>query len=319
MHISQISKNDLDSVGSKALYLSKLVSVLKDSNAFVPNTYVLPSDLYLGFIKGSIEETISKEMNEIIKSNYQVTQLSVHSEIIKNAIMSVPLPDESLKYIKGIYNTLMESDSVSCLAIRSSSSSEDLEDHSFAGKYDSFLNIDSFDEVINAIKLVYASLYSVRAILYRNKIKLNIEKLSMPVIIQEMIVNNEGVSGVAFSSDIYEDDSETVYLSSTYGMCEMIVNGKVTPDEYWVNKESINVTDKQLGFKDHTMTKEGGIFNTLEEKKVCYSLSDSLVEKVALMSICIENAFDKPMDIEWVITDNKELYVVQSRPLTALN
>jgi len=313
MHLSQIKQNDLELVGSKALYLSKLFYILEDINASVPETYVLPSTFYLNFINGEITNVINESMNKIEASNYETTVVCKYSEIIRNEIMNTSLSNETLEYIEKIYNELMSS--TTCLAVRSSSSSEDLDDYSFAGQYDSFLNVSSLEAVIESVKLIYASLYSERAIKYRSKINLD-KVLTMPVVIQEMIVNDNGSSGVLFTDDIDDDYTNSMLITSTYGMCEMIVSGKVTPDEYIVSKNNFEVLEKELGFKDHIMTKEFGIIETPLNKKEEYSLSDALLRLVSETALHIDIAFSKRMDIEWVINDHGDLYIVQSRPLT---
>lgn len=312
MHISEITTKDLLMVGSKALYLSNLNKGLESYGAKIPETFVIPSKFYLSFIEGHLENVISSAMTNIEESNYDSKTLKKESNIIREEIAKSPLSTELLLYIQNIYLKLNKLNVL--FAVRSSSTAEDLDNNSFAGQYDSFLNLTDNQEIITSVKLVYASLYSERAIRYRRA--LNIEDLTMPVIIQEMIDSDESVSGVAFSCDIIDDEPNTMFVSSTYGMCEMIVNGMVTPDEYFLDTKTLEIKEKILGFKNKTMTRKEGIKETSNSKKEVFSLSDEVLKEVSSSILKIRDYFSKEMDVEWVISNEGVIYIVQSRPIT---
>ena len=230
MKLINITKKHFGLVGSKAYSLAKMNNEISNNDINVPDAFVITTDIFNTFIvHNNIQNKIIDELKIIQKSNYDISAVTLSSYKIQSLFNEGVFPSD-------IQNTIIESYrslNSNFVAVRSSSTSEDLNNASYAGQYDSLLYIDNC-ALIESIKTVFASLYNARAIIYRNAMN-NTNTPVMAIIIQAMVLNDNGSSGVAFSLDIDDGNQDIIYISSTYGMCDMIVNGMVTPDEIKIN------------------------------------------------------------------------------------
>jgi pyruvate,water dikinase len=314
MNLQDIQQDDLNLVGSKAYSLSKMYNELKNKNVEVPDGFVVTTQSFNDFISfNNINKLIENEMS-IINSNiddFHIVELSAKK--IQQKILSGNF-DELLN--NNILNSFLNLKS-DIVAVRSSSTAEDLNNASFAGQYDSMLNVTS-NNLLESIKAVFASLYNVRAILYRHSINMTSDNLEMAVLIQSMIQNEDGSAGVAFGIDIDDDNPDIFYISSTYGMGEMIVNGMVISDEIKINKSDLSILESTIGQKSEKMIKSNIIVEVEESKQEVLSLSVDNINQLSKTLLIIENFYNKPMDVEWVIDNDDRLYILQARPITTL-
>ena len=272
-----------------------------------------------------IDKVISKELANLNVEN--LSDLRRAGKKIRGLILKTPLPQNLISEIQQAW--LDVSESGKSFAVRSSATAEDLPDASFAGQQETFLNINGFDNLIDAVRKVYASLFTDRAISYR-RLRNFKGSLSISVGVQEMVRSDIGASGVAFTLDTESGYRGSIFITSSYGLGEGIVQGTVNPDEFYVFKEALEKNDfpiikKSLGEKAKKM-----IFadNNLPGKSVKYirvpkketnkfSLTNSEIIELAKCAKTIEDHYKVPMDIEWAKDGkDKKIYILQARPET---
>ncbi len=325
-NLNEISMQDFDAVGGKNSSLGEMLNNLTKLGINVPGGFAITSSAFNEFISNSkIDKVISKELANLNVEN--LSDLRRAGKKIRGLILKTPLPQNLISEIQQAW--LDVSESSKSFAVRSSATAEDLPDASFAGQQETFLNINGFDNLIDAVRKVYASLFTDRAISYR-RLRNFKGSLSISVGVQEMVRSDIGASGVAFTLDTESGYRGSIFITSSYGLGEGIVQGTVNPDEFYVFKEALEKNDfpiikKSLGEKAKKM-----IFadNNLPGKSVKYirvpkketnkfSLTNSEIIELAKCAKTIEDHYKVPMDIEWAKDGkNKKIYILQARPET---
>lgn len=300
--LSEIKEPSVSDLGGKGYSLAVLIN-----NRFnVPHGFVIISEAFFKFLRdNNLMKKIEKLASEVNKNNFQEK-----GKEIRKLILSGKTPEEIASEIKGNLNKL----NVQYVSIRSSAVSEDSLKASFAGLHDTYLNVKTTsDLVFNGVKKCWASLFNERAIVYR--IKKEVPHLEgVAVIVQEMIPAE--ISGITFT--VHPTDEKSLLLGASYGIGDMVVSGRVEPDDYIVNREMLEILGKKIGRKSKmSRVKKGGI-EVVEVKKELANkqvLSDEKITEIAQICLKIEKIFNNPQDIEWCILKNK-LWILQSRPIT---
>ncbi len=324
-----LSMNDVDKVGGKNASLGEMVANLANAGVHVPNGYATTSFAFNQFLEFdglnariySLLETLDVE---------DVNALKVAGSTIRNWILEAPFPTELENDIRRCYTELGEGDDMLSVAVRSSATAEDLPDASFAGQQETFLNVRGIDAVIEAVKHVFASLFNDRAISYRVHQGFDHEGVALSAGIQRMVRSDKASSGVMFTLDTESGFDQVVFVTSSVGLGEMVVQGSVNPDEFYVHKPTLNagnpaVVRRTLGSKQLKMVYAEGealgtqveVVDTTDAERNQFSLTDEEIESLAKQALIIEKHYGRPMDIEWAkdgITG--ELMIVQARPET---
>ncbi|MEK7185929.1 MAG: phosphoenolpyruvate synthase [Patescibacteria group bacterium] len=329
---ADLSIKDVGLVGGKNASLGDMYAHLKDQGVDVPNGFAITSQAYKFFIQeAGLEEKIQNILDGIKKDD--IDSLRAAGEEIRNLILSAQLPQSLNAEIEKAYQKLCELyEENTDVAVRSSATAEDLPGASFAGEQETFLNVSGLENLLISVKKCIASLFTDRAISYRKDKGFSNTKVYLSVGVQKMARSDLASSGVAFTIDTETGFDKVVIINSSYGLGEMIVQGKVTPDEFVVFKPSLekgfkSIISKKLGEKNKKMIySEGGSIEEADvsgEDKNSYSLSDEEILKLADWCVKIEKYFSEkyghyqPMDIEWA-KDGKlnELFIIQARPET---
>lgn len=326
---SELNKNSGNIAGGKGANLSEIYNL----KIPVPPGFVITAQAYDYFIeKAGLKDKI-KELLEKIK--YEDTaKLDEITKQIRIFIIDSKFPKEMQEEIVEAYDTLSfkkielekgsahdilkNSSEPTFVAVRSSATTEDLAEASFAGQQDSFVNIKGEAELIKHIKKCFASLYTSRATYYRNKQGFKDEQASLAVIIQKMVDSEK--SGVIFSKDpSYKNDN--IIIESVWGLGEGIVSGSITPDKHIVSKKNLKILDKKIADKKIAITKNSGgnktIIKLREEKSNHQVLKDNEIKRLAEFAIQLEEHYQKPQDIEFAI-EKDEIFIVQTRPITTM-
>lgn len=320
-----ISIDDVAVVGGKNASLGEMISNLTDLGVLVPDGFATTASAYRDFLTGSglavrIEERLTDlDVNDI-------AALTAAGGEVRGWIEASPLPGSLTTAITSAYSTLSGGGEVA-VAVRSSATAEDLPDSSFAGQQETYLNVSGVDEVIRSVRLVFASLYNNRAISYRVHRGYGAADISISAGIQHMVRSDLGASGVVFTIDPESGHDAAVFITSSYGLGELLVQGAVNPDEYYVRKENLRtgrpaVISRTIGSKDRKMIfgADGqGVATVVvsEEERGRYSLSNAEAEELGRHALTIEDHYGRPMDIEWGRdgTDGR-IYILQARPET---
>ena len=297
-------KNNLSvkEIGGKGYSLSVLIK----NNLDVPKGFAIISDTFFKFLKrNNLMEKIKKLIFEINENNFRKK-----GKEIKNLILNGKMPEEIATEIGENLNRL----NVQYVSIRSSAVSEDSLKASFAGLYDTFLNVKTEpDLILENIKKCLASLFNERAIIYRIKKKIShIEGIA--IIIQKMIPAE--ISGITFT--FHPTDEKCLLIEASYGIGDMIVSGKVDPDDYTIDRQSLEILEKKIGKKCKMSTIESEKIKVVEvEKELAEKqvLSYDNIKEIAQICLNVEKIFNYPQDIEWCIFNNK-LWLLQSRAIT---
>ena len=325
-----LRNTDVGSVGGKNASLGEMISQLTQKEIRVPTGFATTAYAFQEFLKhDDLGNQISQELDGLDINDVQ--QLAASGKKIRNWIMETPFPKELDSSIEEEYSNLTQrsSDGMT-FAVRSSATAEDLPDASFAGQQESFLNIQGIENIKKAIKEVFASLYNDRAISYRVHKDFVHADVSISAGVQQMVRSDIGCAGVMFSIDTESGFNDVVFITSSYGLGETVVQGAVNPDEFYVHKPLLKknfpaIVKKTIGSKKIKM-----VFSNLNEagkstetvdvdnnESDRFSLSNDEVLELAKYAITIEEHYGCPMDIEWGKNgiDNK-LYILQARPET---
>ena len=315
--------DDVDMVGGKNASLGEMYSNLANKNINIPNGFAITAYAFRQFlILNKLEEKI-EDLLEIVDRD-DILNLEEVGEKIRSLIMRGKIQDELGEEIIKAFRKLADEENAT-VAVRSSATAEDLENASFAGQLESFLNIGE-KQALGTVKKCFASLFTDRALVYSFDKKLDHTKINVSVGVQKMIRSDRASSGVIFTLDTETGFRDVVLINSAWGLGNNIVKGAVTPDQYFVFKPTLKsgykpIIGKNLGSKKikSVYSKNGSIKNLKNSKKekLSYSLTDEEVLKLAGWAVEIEDYYKKPMDIEWAKdgSDGK-LYIVQARPET---
>ncbi|MFW6210902.1 MAG: phosphoenolpyruvate synthase, partial [bacterium] len=324
-----ISVDDVNIAGGKNASLGEMIRKLKKKEVAVPDGFAATAEAYRMFIKhNNLREKIQKDI-EAYKNGEKT--LSTAGKSIRAMILKGSFPEEISLQIKEHYEKLSRkySNKNTDVAVRSSATAEDLPDASFAGQQDTFLNIKGAENVIQACRKCYASLFTDRAISYREEKGFDHMKIALSAGVQKMVRSDKAGSGVMFSIDTDTGFEKVVLINAAWGLGENVVQGAVTPDEYRVfkpllGKKGINpIIEKSKGAKKKKMIYTTGSagttknISTSEKERNSFVLEDREILKLAEWAKIIEKYYKKPMDMEWA-KDGKtgKLYIVQARPET---
>jgi pyruvate,water dikinase len=324
----QLGMHDVDRVGGKNASLGEMISNLAASDVRVPGGFATTAQAYRDFLAHEGLEARIKDA--LAKLNVDdVVALAKTGEQIRSWIVEAPLPARLEQEIREHYAKLATDDDAS-FAVRSSATAEDMPDASFAGQQETFLNIHGIDNILHAIREVFASLYNDRAISYRVHSGYNDIEVALSAGVQRMVRSDLGASGVMFTLDTESGFRDVVFITSSYGLGEMVVQGAVNPDEFYVHKPQLEagfpaLIRRGLGSKQQRMVfnseRSAGrsvkVVETSAVERNQFSLSEAEVLELARHAIAIEKHYGCPMDIEWGKDgQDGKLYVVQARPET---
>jgi len=326
LFFEQLRKTDVDLVGGKNSSLGEMYQKLTKKGILIPNGFATTAHAYHNFME---EFGLKKKIEEIFKdlNTHNIENLMIRGkkarELILNADFSKKLEEDILK----AYERLSELEGTTNLsvAVRSSATAEDLPDASFAGQQETFLNIRGEKDLLIAVKKCVASLFTNRAISYRQDKGFDHFSIALSVGIQKMVRADKGSSGVMFTIDTESGFQNTVLINSIYGLGENIVQGMVNPDEFYVFKPTRAILSHSIGKKKWRMIYNPNIKasnpvkNILVDKKdqQKQSITDEQVLQLADWGMIIEKHYEMPMDMEWALDGvDKKLYIVQARPET---
>ena len=335
LFFTQISIEALSQVGGKNSSLGEMYNQFNTIGVSIPNGFALTAEAYLLFRKeNNLEQPLKDLLFSLDTEDY--SNLSAIGEKARNLILSATIPKKIREEIKAAYQSLGEQCGINNLdvAVRSSATSEDLPTASFAGRMESFLNINGEQQLLEAIRRCYSSLFTDRAIKYRFDMNFAKLDIAISVGVQQMVRSDKASSGVAFTIDPDSGFKNTIIINGCWGLGENIVQGTITPDEWIIFKPTLENPDlnpmlkKQCGKKEFTIiysdktestSAENTIVNTETtlEKQNQFSLTDKEVVQLSRWCAKIEKHYQKPMDIEWAKDGlNNLLYIVQARPET---
>lgn len=327
-----LTMNDVNLVGGKNASLGEMISHLSQAGVNVPAGFATTTEAYREFLAANgLVDRIKQLLDKLDVDD--INALTIAGKEIRGWILSATLPDAIVQAVSGAYNKLVASsgnDAVS-FAVRSSATAEDLADASFAGQQETLLNIHGLDQVISAVKEVFASLYNDRAIAYRVHQQFPHDKVYLSAGVQKMVRSDLGASGVMFTLDTETGFRDTIFITSAYGLGETIVQGTVNPDEFYVYKRGLTagkpaILARRIGTKAIEMTYSDSkdakgsatiTRNVETARRMRFSLTDAQVEALASQALIIEQHYGRPMDIEWALDGlDGQLYIVQARPET---
>jgi pyruvate,water dikinase len=317
---------DVDKVGGKNASLGEMISHLAKLGVSVPGGFATSADAYREFLAHEgLAERVNRELAKLDIDD--VTALAETGARIRQWLMETPFPAALEKSIREGYAALSGGKDAS-VAVRSSATAEDLPDASFAGQQETFLNVRGADEVIKAVKLVFASLFNDRAISYRVHHGFEHAEVALSAGIQRMARSDLGASGVMFTMDTESGFNDVVFITASYGLGETVVQGAVNPDEFYVYKPALNqgkspIVRRNLGSKAIMMVYgEGGgkAVKTIDvhtEQRNRFCINDADVIELAKQALVIEKHYKRPMDIEWAKDGHdQKIYILQARPET---
>jgi pyruvate,water dikinase len=321
MFFSEIRKKDVPIVGGKNASLGEMYTQLTQKGINIPNGFATTADAYKYFLSyNGIDKKIAEIFAKIDLNKLEDVQKA--GKLCRNLTMKSKFPDDLRREIIEAYEKLCEEYGEDTdVAVRSSATAEDLPDASFAGQHESYLNIKGNENVLEAVKSCYASLFTDRAIAYRRDKGFDQLSIYLYAVIQKMVRSDIGSSGVMFTLDTDSGFDKVVLINSIWGVGELIVKGRITPDKFFIFKPTGAIINKEMGRKNRKMIyrESGGIkeVDTTKEEKEKYAITDEEALTLAKWGCIIEEHYQSPQDIEWA-KDGKtgELFIVQSRPET---
>ncbi len=323
---NELGIKDVPVVGGKNASLGEMYQKLTKSGIRVPNGFATTAEAYRHFLK---DTGTQQKLKNILSglNTHNVVDLAKRGQLARQAILDAELPKDLQKEVITAYrklSSLYKTKNLS-VAVRSSATAEDLPDASFAGQQETYLNVSGEQDILVAVKKCLASLFTNRAISYRVDKKFDHFSIALSVGIQKMVRSDLAASGVMFTIDTETGFTNAVVINSIYGLGENIVQGKVSPDEFYVFKPTMAIINKSLGDKKIKMVYATGKNSTNPVKDIPvsakdqeqYSITDNQVKSLAKWGMDIEKHYKRPMDIEWALDgQDKQLYIVQARPET---
>ncbi|MEZ5663266.1 MAG: phosphoenolpyruvate synthase [Burkholderiaceae bacterium] len=327
----KLRMSDVEVVGGKNASLGEMISQLPQG-VKVPTGFATTAHAFREFLKADgLTDRINARLDAL--DTEDVRALAEAGAEIRAMVENQPFPSDLEQAIRGAFETLSAGNPDASFAVRSSATAEDLPDASFAGQQETFLNVHGIEDVLHKMKEVFASLYNDRAISYRVHKGFAHAEVALSAGVQRMVRSDLGAAGVMFTIDTESGFEDVVFITSSYGLGETVVQGAVNPDEFYVHKPMLKagkraVIRRNLGSKLIQM-----VFSTPEEKAATkklvktvdvpveqrnrYSLTEADVEQLAQYALVIEQHYGRPMDIEWGKdgTDG-QLYILQARPET---
>jgi pyruvate, water dikinase len=327
--LDQLRLSDLARVGGKNASLGEMIGNLAKLGVSVPGGFATTSFAFQQFIAQSgLADRIQKKLATLDVDD--VAALARAGTEIRQWVIQTPLIADFDKAVRAAYAKLCTDAGVpdSAVAVRSSATAEDLPDASFAGQQETFLNVTGADDVVLKIKEVFASLYNDRAIAYRVHHGYKHEDVFLSAGVQLMVRSDVGSSGVLFTLDTESGFRDAVFVTASYGLGEMVVQGAVNPDEFYVYKPTLRagknaILRRQRGAKQQRMVysdqpgERVRIEETPQAEREKFCISDADVHELSKQALVIEQHYGRPMDIEWAKDGNSgKVYIVQARPET---
>jgi pyruvate,water dikinase len=327
--LDALRMSDLGKVGGKNASLGEMIGNLAKLGVSVPGGFATTADAFQVYLeKSGLAKRIQERLASLDVDD--VDELVKGGKEIRGWIVDTALPDDLEQAIREAYIKLCKDAGAAdiAVAVRSSATAEDLPDASFAGQQETFLNVVGIDDVLHKVKEVFASLYNDRAIAYRVHQGFKHEDVFLSAGVQLMVRSDVGAAGVLFTLDTESGFRDVVFVTGSYGLGEMVVQGAVNPDEFYVFKPTLNqgkpaVLRRSLGAKQQRMvySDQPGERVRIEETPVAdrnrFCIDDKDVEELSRQSLVIEKHYGRPMDIEWAKDGNTgKLYIVQARPET---
>ncbi len=328
----QLRMTDVEAVGGKNASLGEMISQLAAAGVRVPGGFATTAHAFRQFLQhGGLDRRIADRLSTL--NTDDVRALAEAGAQIRGWVIETPFPADLEAAIRLQYGLLDRDNPGASYAVRSSATAEDLPDASFAGQQETFLNVSGVDEVLHRMKEVFASLYNDRAISYRVHKGFAHVDVALSAGVQRMVRSDLGAAGVMFTIDTESGFKDVVFVTSSYGLGETVVQGSVNPDEFYVHKPTLEagrfpVIRRSLGSKLQRMefataeekAASGKLVRTVDtppEQRNRYSLSDTDVIELAKYAVIIEKHYGRPMDIEWG-KDGRDgqLYILQARPET---
>ena len=326
--LDELGMNDVEIVGGKNASLGEMISNLSGLGVTVPGGFATTSAAYRDFLSvDGLDKRINGTLDGLDVDD--IDALTSAGKSIREWILGASLPDRLMDDMRAAWDQMSDGRDIA-VAVRSSATAEDLPDASFAGQQETFLNVRGLDKVIEALHQVYASLFTDRAIAYRVHQGFDHSLVALSVGVQMMVRSDIGSSGVMFTLDTESGFRNAVFITSSWGLGETVVQGAVNPDEFYVYKPALEagkfpILRKNLGGKAIKMVYSDDLStgNTVatvdvdEADSTRFSLSDDDIIELARMAVTIEKHYERPMDIEWGMDGNDgKLYILQARPET---
>ncbi len=330
-----LDMGDLPRVGGKNASLAEMIRHLAEAGVSVPGGFATTTDAFHRFLRGAgLEERIVERIRGLPAED--VEALSRAGAAIRDWILSAPFPADVEEEVRAAYRAMCEEAGREvAVAVRSSATAEDLPDASFAGQQETYLNVRGEDAVVAAVHKVFASLFTDRAISYRRHHGFDVAEVAISAGVQEMVRADLGASGVLFTLDTESGFPDVVFITASWGLGELVVQGAVNPDEFHVHKQTLEagrpaIVRRRLGTKLSRMVyaaeaagdDEAGTGRTRVEavppedaRRFC--MSDADVHELARQALAIERHYGRPMDIEWAKDgESGEIRILQARPET---
>ena len=324
-----LTSDDVSMVGGKNASLGEMIRSLKDEGVRVPDGFATTAEAYRKFLDANqLNEKIKSHLSELERDK---TPLEKVGKSIRKLFHSADFPEDIAREIREAYDQLSQRYDTQDvdIAARSSATAEDLPEASFAGQQETFLNVTGYEELLEACRKCYASLFTDRAISYRQAQGFDHLKVALSVGVQKMVRSDKASAGVMFSLDTETGFPDVVVINATWGLGENVVQGSVTPDEYRVFKpllEDANlqpIIEKKQGAKEKKMIyAKGGSettqnIDTSSQERNSFVLKDQEILQLGQWASAIESHYQKPMDMEWAKDgDTGDLFIVQARPET---
>jgi pyruvate,water dikinase len=325
----QLRMTDVDSVGGKNASLGEMISQLAGAGVRVPGGFATTAEAFRDFLSASgLDKRIAERLSTLNPED--VRELASAGAEIRKWVIEAPFSPEFEKAIREAFAKL-DADGKGTFAVRSSATAEDLPDASFAGQQETFLNVAGIDDVLDKIRHVFASLYNDRAISYRVHKGYEHAGVALSAGIQRMVRSDKGSAGVMFTIDTESGFQDVVFITSSYGLGETVVQGAVNPDEFYVFKPSLanghypivgrRIGSKLIKMEFNAERKPGeNAVRTVDvpvTERNRYSLTDDEVCELARYAVIIEKHYGRPMDVEWGRDGiDGKLYILQARPET---
>jgi len=324
----QLRMADVDSVGGKNASLGEMISQLSGAGVRVPGGFATTAEAFRHFLrKAGLDKRIAQRLVDLNPED--VRELAAAGAEIRQWVIEAPFPAEFEAEVRAAFAKL-DADGNGSFAVRSSATAEDLPDASFAGQQETFLNVVGIDDVLDKIRHVFASLYNDRAISYRVHKGYAHADVALSAGVQRMVRSDKGSAGVMFTLDTESGFRDVVFITSSYGLGETVVQGAVNPDEFYVFKPTLEsghypIVSRRIGSKlikmefdpDRTQGRSVRTVEVPVSERNRYSLTDEEIIELARYAVIIEKHYGRPMDIEWGRdgVDGK-IYILQARPET---